>query len=136
MKIGSSAYLAVESLVRLVACDADRACTTESLARSISRSVSYMEQLMVQLREAGLVKAKRGLRGGYYLNRPANRIRVADVFRVFDEAHTLDGRPFAPQSLTDSEIDALCGPDLLWVALNSYILLFLGRSGVDIAQPV
>ena len=125
MKIRSSAYLAVESVVRLAACDADRPCTTESLARSICRTVSYTEQLMAQLREAGLVKAKPGRDGGYYLNRPADRITVADVFRVFDEPDTLDGRPFALQVLPESEIDELCGTDLLWPALKSHILLFL-----------
>jgi hypothetical protein len=59
---------------------------------------------------------------------------VADVFRVFDEPRTLDGRAFAPQALTQSEITELFGTDLLWKALNSYILLFLeGISFADIA---
>jgi len=104
--------LGVELLVRLVARNADPPCTTElsltrrqrcspsSLARSIRRSVSYTEQLIAQLREAGLVKTKHGPGGGCYLTRPADRITVADVFRVFDEPRTLDGRAFAPQALT------------------------------------
>jgi len=57
-------------------------------------------QLIAQLREAGLVKTKHGPGSGYYLTRPADRITVADVFRVFDEPRTLDGRAFAPQALT------------------------------------
>ena len=134
MKISSSAYLGVEMLVRLAARNADPPCTTETLARSIRRSLSYTEQLIAQLREAGLVKTKHGPGGGYYLTRPADRITVADVFRVFDEPRTLDGRAFAPQALTQSEIAELFGADLLWKALNSYILLFLeGISLADIA---
>ena len=57
-------------------------------------------QLIAQLREAGLVKTKHGPGGGYYLTRPADRITVADVVRVFDEPRTLNGRAFAPQALT------------------------------------
>jgi Rrf2 family protein len=96
--------------------------------------VSYTEQLIAQLREAGLVKTKHGPGGGYYLTRPADRITVADVVRVFDEPRTLDGRAFAPQALTQSEIAELFGTDLLWKALISYILLFLeGISLADIA---
>jgi Rrf2 family protein len=89
---------------------------------------------MAQLREAGLIKAKPGRGGGYYLNRPADRITVADVFRVFDETDTLDGRTFALQVLPESEIDELCSTDLLQEALKSHILLFLeGISLADIA---
>jgi Rrf2 family transcriptional regulator, iron-sulfur cluster assembly transcription factor len=100
VKISSSAYLGVELLVGLAARNADPPCTTETLPRSIRRSVSYTEQLIAQLREAGLVKTKHGPGGGCYLTRPADRITVADVFRVFDEPRTLDGRAFAPQALT------------------------------------
>ena len=72
-------------------------------------SASYTEQLIAQLREARLVKTKHGP-GGYYLTGPADRITVADVFRVFDEPRTLDGRAFAPQALTQSEIAELSVP--------------------------
>jgi Rrf2 family protein len=105
--------LGVELLVRLAARNADPPCTTETLARSIRRSLSYTEQLIAQLREAGLVKTKHGPGGGYYLTRPTDRITVADVFRVFDEPRTLDGRAFAPQALTQPEIAELFGADLL-----------------------
>jgi Rrf2 family transcriptional regulator, iron-sulfur cluster assembly transcription factor len=134
MKISSSAYFAVESLARLAACGPDRPCPTESLARSINRSVSFTVQLMAELRAAGLVKATRGPRRGYYLNKPAHRITVAEVFRAFGEPHTLEDRPFAPRDLSDSDIDELGGTHLLWEALNSYILLSLeGVSLADIA---
>lgn len=46
MKISSSAYLGVELLVRLAARNADPPCATETLARSIRRSVPYTEQLI------------------------------------------------------------------------------------------
>ncbi len=134
MKIGSSAYLAVQSLAHLVACDDDRPYPIESLARSINRSVSFTEQLMSELRAAGLVEAMHGSHNGYYLNKPAHRITMAEVFRALGEPRTLDNRPFALQRLRDSEIDELGGTDLLWEALNSYILLFLeGVSLADIA---
>jgi Rrf2 family protein len=96
--------------------------------------VSYTEQLIAQLREAGLVKTKHGPGGGYYLIRPADRITVADVFRVFDEPRTLDGRVFPPASLDAVGNCRGFGTDLLWKALSSYILLFLeGISLADIA---
>ena len=136
MKISSSAYFAVESLARLAAREPDQACPTELLARSINCSVSFTEQLMAELRTAGLVKATRGPGRGYYLSKPAHRITVAEVFRAFGEPRAVEDRSFAPRDLGDPELDKLGGTDLLWEALNSYILLFLeGVSLADIAPP-
>lgn len=134
MKISSSAYFAVESLVRLAAYDAKRPCPVESLAHSLACSVSFTEQLMAELCVAGLVKGTWRRDRGYYLNRPLQRITVAEVFRAFGEPHTPDDRSFASRGLGDPELDKLGGTDLLWQALNGSILLFLeGVSLADIA---
>ena len=45
MKISSSAYFAVESLVRLAAYDAKRPCSVEALSHSVGCSESFTEQL-------------------------------------------------------------------------------------------
>jgi hypothetical protein len=137
--------LGVELLVCLVARNADPPCTTElsltrrrrcspsSLARSIRRSVSYTEQLIAQLREAGLVKPKHGPGGGYYLTRPTDRITVADAFRVFDGPRTLDGRVFAPQALTQSEIAEVSVPISFGRRLTATSCCSWRRSLADIA---
>lgn len=134
MKISSSTYFAVESLVRLAVYDAKRPCPVESLAHSVGCSVSFTEQLMAELCVAGLVKGTWRGRRGYYLNKPPHRITVAEVFRAFGEPRTLDDRAVASRGLSDPEIDELGGTDLLWESLNGYILLFLdGVSLADIA---
>ena len=134
MKISSSAYFAVESLVRLAAYDAKRPCPVESLAHSLGCSVSFTEQLMAELCVAGLVKGTWRRGRGYYLNRPLHRIAVAEVFRAFGDPHALDDRPFASRGVMAPEIDELGGTDLLWQALNGSILQFLeGISLADIA---
>jgi Rrf2 family transcriptional regulator, iron-sulfur cluster assembly transcription factor len=89
---------------------------------------------MAQLRAAGLVKAAHGRRPGCYLNRPAHRITVAEVFRAVCEPHNPDDRPLALRGLSDLEVNELGGSDLLWEALNSCILLFL--EGVSLADIV
>ena len=132
MRISSSVYFGVETLVRLAA--AERSCRLESLAQSIGRSVSYMEGLIAELREAGLVRARRGPGGGYYLARAAERITVAEVFRVFEGP--------APSSEPGAAVATLWGPGLesqrgtgaLWQALEGQVLLFL--DGVSLADIV
>lgn len=45
-------------------------------------SVSYLEQLFKQLREANLVVSQRGPDGGYRLSRPSSQITLAEVARA------------------------------------------------------
>lgn len=44
----------------------------------------YLEQLVVNLREAGLVTSTRGARGGYQLVRPPTEIRMGEVLRALE----------------------------------------------------
>ena len=127
MQISSVVYMGVETLVRLAAQREDRPCTTLGLAEWINQSVSYTETLMARLCGAGLVKARHGSVGGYYLARPAQRITVADVFRVFDEPHDLPNRPIDAVAPEPVAIQNLDGTDLLWEAFKSHILLFLNE---------
>lgn len=49
-------------------------------------SVSYLEQLFVHLRRAGLVQSVRGPGGGYLLARSLNDISVAEIMSVVQES--------------------------------------------------
>ena len=55
--------------------------------------LAYLEQLIGELRRAGLVEGVRGLHGGYRLTRPPSEITVGEVYRV------LEG-PIAPVECT------------------------------------
>lgn len=134
MDISASTYFAVETMARLIASSPDRPCAVESLAQSIARSESYTEELLAELGNAGLVQATQGPSGGYYLARPADRITVAEIFRVFDEQDASQTQPEHYLTLPDPEITALCGAGPLWEALGSYIALFL--EGVSLAAIV
>lgn len=44
----------------------------------------YLENILLQMRRAGLVRGQRGPEGGYVLARPATEITLADVIRAVD----------------------------------------------------
>ncbi|WP_146661516.1 RrF2 family transcriptional regulator [Enhygromyxa salina] len=48
----------------------------------------YLEEIIGELRKAGLVVGKRGPRGGYRLAKPAAEIAVAEVISVLSTAST------------------------------------------------
>lgn len=47
-------------------------------------SVKFLEQILLTLKNAGLLHSKMGVGGGYYLARPANEITLGQIFRVLD----------------------------------------------------
>ena len=49
-------------------------------------SHKYLEQILLHLRQAGFIRAQKGLRGGYTLSRPADRISIADVLNALDKS--------------------------------------------------
>jgi len=63
------------------------------ISRTESLPLAYLEQLIGELRRAGLVEGVRGLHGGYRLTRPPAEITVGHVYRV------LEG-PIAPVECT------------------------------------
>lgn len=44
----------------------------------------YLEQILLALKGAGLVRSKRGVGGGYVLSRPAEEIRIAEIVSAVD----------------------------------------------------
>jgi Rrf2 family protein len=47
-------------------------------------SVKFLEQILLTLKNAGLLHSKMGVGGGYYLARPASEITLGQIFRVLD----------------------------------------------------
>lgn len=47
-------------------------------------SSKFLEQILLTLKNAGLLHSKMGIGGGYYLARPASEITLGQIFRVLD----------------------------------------------------
>src|SRR5215212_4511947 len=54
------------------------------IAKAEHLPLAYLEQLVGELRRAGLVEGTRGLHGGYRLSRTPGAITVGDVYRVLE----------------------------------------------------
>jgi len=44
----------------------------------------FLEQILLTLKNAGLLHSKMGIGGGYYLARPANEITLGQIIRILD----------------------------------------------------
>jgi Rrf2 family protein len=56
----------------------------ERIATTQVIPVKYLENILAELRQAGIVRSQRGADGGYWLARPAEEITVADVIRAVE----------------------------------------------------
>jgi Rrf2 family protein len=56
----------------------------DALGRAQGIPVKFLENILSELRQSGLVCSQRGPDGGYWLARPADEISVADIMRAVD----------------------------------------------------
>jgi Rrf2 family protein len=84
MRISAKADYAVRAAVQLAAADGDRPTKGDTIARAQDIPLKFLENILGDLRHAGLVRSQRGAEGGYWLNRPADEITVADVIRAVE----------------------------------------------------
>ena len=66
-------------------------CSVSELAEAQGLPAPMLEQLLLQLRRAELVEAKRGRQGGYRLSRAAESIPVGEVLSAVGAPLTLNG---------------------------------------------
>jgi Rrf2 family protein len=58
--------------------------TAERIATAQAIPLNFLENILGELRHAGIVQSRRGPEGGYLLARPAADVSVADVIRAID----------------------------------------------------
>jgi len=84
MKISTRTEYGIRLLIQLARQDGDGPVSLSGIARREKLPHAYLEQLVGQLRRAGLVTATRGQAGGYQLARPASEINMADTVRILE----------------------------------------------------
>ena len=89
--------------------------------------VKYLENILLLLNRAGVVRSRRGNQGGYYLARPPETITVGEVIRIVDG-------PLAPiscASTTAYEVcpeEAACGLRSVWLEARNALAKVLDNT--------
>lgn len=81
MRVSARVDYAVRAALELAA-HGDTPMKADDLAEAQGIPVSFLENILTDLRRAGVITSQRGREGGHYLARPADQITVADVIRV------------------------------------------------------
>lgn len=108
---------------------AERPVPLKEIAARQNISEKYLEQIIMPLGRAGVVKSVRGVKGGYVLSRPATEITAGDVLRAAEGSiapveccsagceHSEDCVPFVLykriQDAVDTVVDSTTIADML-----------------------
>ena len=83
MRVSAKADYAIRAAIELAAAG-EGPVKGDRIAQAQDIPSNFLENILGDLRNAGLVSSRRGADGGYWLARPAGEISLADIIRAVD----------------------------------------------------
>ncbi len=84
MRFSSRELYGLKAVVEMARCYSEGPVSLALIARVRKLPLPYLEQIIPLLRKAGIVVSVRGVKGGYRLARPPDKISVGDVLRALE----------------------------------------------------
>lgn len=86
MKLTSRSEYALLALVYLARRNVDGYLSVETISEAQNIPPKFLEQIMLALKHAKYLRSSKGQHGGYRLAKPADKISLAEIIRLFDGA--------------------------------------------------
>ena len=84
MRVSAKADYALRSTIELAAAGPGRTMKAEQIALAQGISLRFLENILTELRHAGIVRSQRGPEGGFRIARDPTELTVADVIRAVE----------------------------------------------------
>jgi Rrf2 family protein len=84
VRISAKVDYAVRAAVELAAATDEKPIKAERIATAQDIPLNFLENILGELRHAGIVRSHRGAEGGFRLAKPADQVTVADVIRAVE----------------------------------------------------
>lgn len=131
MKLSTKGRYALIAMAYIARKDPNSKVSVAEISEMQGISQTYLEQLLMKLRKANLVKSARGASGGFSLNYHPKKIRVHDIMKAVDEN-------FAAID-TDSKLQIRVLPEpfervvteKFWEQFSSQVYLFLHNISLE-----
>jgi Rrf2 family protein len=123
MKVSAKSQYGLRALTYIA--KTKRICSLKEIADREAISFDYLEKILSQLEKAKIIKSKLGTKGGYQLNKPADKIRMIDVINA------LDSHLISIQCLQSKNIcprNNKCQAQTLWKMLEKHLSQFLSKT--------
>lgn len=116
MHVTAKADYAVRAVIELASGSRESPRKVDELAQAQAIPVSFLENILTQLRSAGLVRSQRGPEGGYWLARAPDAVNLAEVIRAV-EGPLVGVRGLRPEELSyEGSAESL---QQVWLALRA-----------------
>ena len=128
MHVTAKADYAVRAIVELAGSSQESPRKVDDLAKAQSIPVSFLENILTQLRSTGIVRSQRGPEGGYWLARPADELNLANVIRA------VEGPLVGVRGQRPEEIEYVGSAESLqqvWIALRANLRKVLENVTVE-----
>jgi Rrf2 family protein len=129
MHVTAKADYAVRAVVELANSKQDSPRKVDEVAQAQGIPVSFLENILTQLRSAGIVRSQRGPEGGYWLAHPAEEVNLAQIIRA------VEGPLVGVRGQRPEEIEYVGSAESLqqvWIALRANVRKVLEH--VTVAQ--
>lgn len=131
MRFSTRTRYGLRFLIRLASQSPDELVQLSELAREENISPGYLEQIVRALRPLGILRAVRGVGGGYALARPAAEITMEDIFEHLEGELSPVGCLAGDGACSRQQI---CTTRSFWRALDEHVRNFL--RGMTLEQLV
>ena len=120
MKLTTKGRYAVMAMADLASNTNSRPVSLTEISSRQNISLAYLEQIFIKLKNKKLVKSSRGATGGYFLEKPANEIKLSYIiFAVDEEVKMLNCKKNSKKGCNNKSTK--CITHNLWDELDQHI---------------
>jgi Rrf2 family protein len=84
VRISAKADYAVRAAVELAGAEDEKPVKAERIATAQEIPLNFLENILGELRHAGIVRSHRGAEGGFRLAKPPDQVTIADIIRAVE----------------------------------------------------
>ena len=107
MKVSKKAQYGLRAMVYLAKHSSEeKVCPLKEISEKEGIPFDFLEKIISELQETGLVKAKKGVQGGYFLAKPAKKITAGEIVRVLEST--------VPVSCFGCQMARICSTKSVW----------------------
>jgi Rrf2 family protein len=106
---------ALRAIIFLARQPDDRPVSAETVAAALGAPANYLAKTLGALANAGILRGRRGPRGGYRLLIPANRLTIGEITELFEPEHGISGCLLGGRACDPTNP---CSAHFRWVAVR------------------
>lgn len=107
MRVSKKAQYGLRAMVYLAKHSSEKeVCSIKEISEKEKIPFDFLEKIISELQEAGLVEAKKGVQGGYFLICPPEKITAGEVVRVLEST--------VPVSCLGCQMARVCATKDVW----------------------